>query len=246
MHRSKTIRKSLWSISWLIKYASNELLLVKTDAPHKKRKSGAGMPGTQTGLLHTLPIKLCNHWQKNATANVLNTREAELLPQPGIKEICLHLEQYFMVWSNDIVIWYYWWQHCRTKGTTGVTYLPLSGPPLPLTNSSDKLTSKSSSRRQRVETPVQLWLVNTPYSVTKRTGSPSMVWCFKDDQHYPCIRKTLHQTVTVIVTLTTWLLQLLKLLLKPKWKDPKGMWKFTKLSGHTALFTSSLKAEKAW
>lgn len=153
------------------------------------------------------------------------------------------------VFHNVIKSYYYMillMAACRTKGTTGVTYLPLSGPPLPLTNSSDKLTSKSSSRRQRVETPVQLWLVNTPYSVTKRTGSPSIVWCFKDDQHYPCITKNLPQTVTVIATLTTWLLQLLKPLLRPKWKDPKVMWKFTKLSGHTAIFTSSLKAEKGW
>ena len=53
-------------------------------------------------------------------------------------------------------------------------YLPL--PPsvlemmawvLPLTSSSETLTSKSSSRRQWVGTPTQLWLVNTPYSVTE-------------------------------------------------------------------------------
>lgn len=203
-------------------------------------------PGpTGTGLLHKLTIKLCNHWQENATTNELNTREAEFLPQPGIKKMCLKLEQYFTVWSNYIVKWSYWWQHCRTKGTTGMTYLPLSGPPLPLTNSSDKLTSKSSSRRQRVETPVQLWFVNTPYNVTKRTGSPSMVWCFKDDQHYPCIMKNLPQTVTVIATLTTWLLQLLELLLRPKWKDPKSIWKFTKLSGHTVIMSGQQQFSQA-
>lgn len=54
-----------------------------------------------------------------------------------------------------------------------LAYFALSGPPLLRTNSSDKLTSKSSSRRQRVATPIQLWLVNTPYSVTRRTGSLS-------------------------------------------------------------------------
>lgn len=50
-------------------------------------------------------------------------------------------------------------------------YFPLSGPVPALISSSDKLTSRSSSRRQRVETPMQLWLVNTPYSVTESEGS---------------------------------------------------------------------------
>lgn len=54
-----------------------------------------------------------------------------------------------------------------------MTYLPLSAPLMPLTNSSDTLTSKSSSRRQRVATPMQLWLVNTPYNVTERRASLS-------------------------------------------------------------------------
>lgn len=55
-----------------------------------------------------------------------------------------------------------------------MTYLPPCVPLLPLTNSSDTLTSNSSSSRQRVATPMQLWLVNTPYSVTERRENLSL------------------------------------------------------------------------
>lgn len=109
---------------------------------------------------------------------------------------------------------------CRTKGVATATYLPPSRPPLPLINSSDKLTSKSSSRRQRVETPIQLWLVNTPYSVTTSTGSLSVVWSFRiihvprrifSGQLQP-LRHSLHVYVRILT-----------LLLQPTCNNTRGM-----------------------
>lgn len=169
------------------------------------------MVPTGTGLLHTTAIQLCPYWHINAIANILYTKDAELLVQPWNKEHLFQLgavvhgviELYCLTFTLELLRWSYREQHCRTKGTATATYLPPSGPPLPLINSSDKLTSKSSSRRQQVETPIQLWLVNTPYSVTTSTGNLSVVWSFKDDRDYPRT-KNLLKTVTATPTLTTW------------------------------------------